>query len=365
LDAQELLERYARRERDFEKAYLVGANLQRANLRDSNFVSACLQGANLQGANLERTDLEEANLHGARLEGVRLNEAHLERANLQGADLERARLQGANFEGAKLEGANLEGARLYEANLEGANFEGALLESAMLRCTHLVGLDLGPFCRARLLHNGNSTVDFSSIVKSVHCPHLKRFLRDTGMPQIFVDYMVDCARSLSPSERFTLMLSTFISYGGPDEEFARRLNKALKDNGVTTFFYPLDAELGQRNSSVMHRKIKEHDRVVLICSEASLTRPGVQTELTEVMDEEARRGSDTCLIPIRLDDYVLSKDFMPKNPDHRDLIVSRVVGDFRGADKDDSKFQEALPRLLDALRKKLEQAAASLDKSGG
>jgi hypothetical protein len=165
------------------------------------------------------------------------------------------------------------------------------------------------------------------------------------------DHVFDRKRSVGASEGSSSMLSTFISYGGPDEAFARQLNQALNDNGVETFFYPLDAELGQRNSSVMHRKIKEHDRVVLICSEASLTRPGVQTELTEVMDEEALRGGDTCLIPIRLDDYVLSEGFMPKNPDHRDLIVTRVVGDFRGADKDESKFKAALPRLVDALRK--------------
>ena len=75
------------------------------------------------------------------------------------------------------------------------------------------------------------------------------------------------------------------------------------------------------------------------------------------MDEEARRGGDTCLIPIRLDDYVLSEEFMPKNPDHRDLIISRVVGDFRGADTDETIFKAAFPRLLDALRKRIAAAA--------
>lgn len=34
-----------------------------------------------------------------------------------------------------------------------------------------------------------------------------------------------------------MMQSVFISFGGPDEAFARKLNEALHSNGVRTFFF--------------------------------------------------------------------------------------------------------------------------------
>jgi hypothetical protein len=34
----------------------------------------------------------------------------------------------------------------------------------------------------------------------------------------------------------------------------------------------VDAKLGQRNAGVMHRGVREHDRIVVVCSKASLTR---------------------------------------------------------------------------------------------
>ena len=55
-----------------------------------------------------------------------------------------------------------------------------------------------------------------------------------------------------------------------------------------------------------------------------------------------------------MDDYVFSDAFRPENPDIKALIVERVVGDFRGANKDDAKLADALPRLVDALRKPAE-----------
>ena len=85
MDTKELLDRYAKGERDFREAYLQGANL----------LWACLQGANLQGANLQQVNLRWANLQGANLRG----------ADLRGADLRWANLRGANLQGANLRAA--------------------------------------------------------------------------------------------------------------------------------------------------------------------------------------------------------------------------------------------------------------------
>jgi uncharacterized protein YjbI with pentapeptide repeats len=77
--------------------------------------SADLSGAYLIGANLSRADLS----------GVTLFEAYLGGANLSAADLSGATLYGASLIAADLSGANLSWAKLYRVNLSRANLSGA------------------------------------------------------------------------------------------------------------------------------------------------------------------------------------------------------------------------------------------------
>ena len=96
------------------RSYLVGVNLEGANLSDAHLERAKFSSAHLERAVFSSTHLEKAEFTDARLEG-----ANLKLACLEGADLTLARLEGAN-----LLGANLEGAHLSWANLESANLEG-------------------------------------------------------------------------------------------------------------------------------------------------------------------------------------------------------------------------------------------------
>src|SRR5262249_18651988 len=160
---------------------------------------------------------------------------------------------------------------LYKANLRGGDLGGAKLSQ-----TFLLGLNLSPLCDASpsALHEGPSIVDYKSILLSLQSPNLKDFLQRTGMPAVFVEYMVDCARSLQ-TDIFKMLQSTFISYGGPDEPFARKLYEALHRNGVTTFFFAEHAEPGKKLHRMMHEGVNRHDRMILVCSRASLDRKGV------------------------------------------------------------------------------------------
>jgi hypothetical protein len=169
------------------------------------------------------------------------------------------------------------------------------------------------------------------------------------LPEVFVEYMVDCALSLQ-TDIFKMLQSTFISYGSPDEPFARKLYEALHRNGVTTFFFPEHAAPGEKLHRMMRKGVNDHDRVILICSKDSLDRKGVLNELEEILAREARDGGGSCVIPIRLDDYVL-KEWKPPNADVAQAVRDRVVADFEGADKDDAKFQAGLLRLIAALKK--------------
>lgn len=364
--AQRLLSLYASGERDFAGVDLSGEKLQNANLHSARLPDAKLAqadlayarlgGANLVGADLRQADLRWANLVGANLAYARLDGANLAGANLSDSYLMNANLSGANLSHSRLCGTHLGGADLRGATLKEAHLRGVLLEEtnvggAILGETELLGIDLAPLVDASpaVVHRGPSHVDYVSISLSIRLPGLKQFLQRTGMPETFVDYNVDCALSLD-TVVFSVFRSTFISYGSPDEELARRLYEALFRNGVTTFFFPEHATPGDKLHRAVKRGINERDRVILICSRTSLDRPGVLFELEEALTREARMQGESLLIPIRLDDYVF-KDWAPKNPDVAQAVRDRVVADFTGADQDEDKFQAGILRLLTALRK--------------
>lgn len=151
---------------------------------------------------------------------------------------------------------------------------------------------------------------------------------------------------------FKMLQSTFISYGGPDTDFAQKLNDALRENGVTTFFFAKDAIPGVMLQRLMKEGVNQHDRVILVCSQASLERPGVLNGIAETLRREARDGGAEYLIPITLDDYVYpGSAWQPKNPGVAQAIRDRVVADFRGAAADPVKFDNGLLRLIAALKK--------------
>jgi hypothetical protein len=169
------------------------------------------------------------------------------------------------------------------------------------------------------------------------------------MPEVFIEYDVSCALSLE-TKVFAMLQSTFISYGSPDEPFARKLYEALHRNGVTTFFFAEHAVPGDKLHRMMRKGVNEHDRVILVCSKASLDRKGVLNEIEETLARESRDGGAAYLIPIRLDDYVFS-EWAPPNPDTAQSVRDRVVADFEGADADPAKFDAGVRKLIAALKK--------------
>jgi uncharacterized protein YjbI with pentapeptide repeats len=100
---------------DASRAFLVGADLNRANL----------QGIYLYQANMRRADLAWADL----------KEAFAYEADFQGTILQNADLRAVDFTGSNLSGANLKGARL-----DGANFENVNLNKTNLGGTSLTAV---------------------------------------------------------------------------------------------------------------------------------------------------------------------------------------------------------------------------------
>lgn len=143
----------------------------------------------------------------------------------------------------------------------------------------------------------------------------------------------------------------FISYGGTDEQAADKINTYLKKHGIKTWFFPEDALPGEKLHRMMHDGINKHERVLCICSEQSLKRPGVLNELERVLEKEAKEGGSNILIPITLDDYVYS-DWAPARADLANQIRTRVIMKVNIAHIDTEETQKQLQKLVKVLSKK-------------
>lgn len=178
--------------------------------------------------------------------------------------------------------------------------------------------------------------DFRNKIKEVISETLKK--RHPGVPHTRKEYLIPSFRSV------------FISYGGPDQEFAENIETALSAHGVNTFLFSKHSVPGEKLHRVMREGVNKYDRVVLICSKQSLDRPGVLNEIEETLQREAREGGESILIPITVDKYVFA-DWAPQRPDIARAIRDRVVADFSKARHNNYAFNQCMERLIEALKK--------------
>jgi uncharacterized protein YjbI with pentapeptide repeats len=255
-----------------------------------------------------------------------------------------ALLRKSRAEMTSFESVFVDGVWFDDVEFRGCSFRGASISDCGFGNTALADISEAPDLTIR-----KCSVDWSSACRSMMSPHLENFLLRTGMPEVFAAYTASSAKSLDPAMLFKLMRSVFISYGGPDAPFARRLRDALQRNGVRTFFFDTDALPGTRLHTVMRDGVNQYDRIVLVCSAASLIRPGVLNEIEQALIREAAGGGESYIVPITVDDFVFRWAPPPDRAYLADEIRSRVVADFANADRDDVVFSAALTRLLKAL----------------
>jgi len=235
--AEELLSRYEAGERDFSYFQLNGANLAGIQLTDVTFFGGSLREANFHSARLAYVQFKAADLTGSCFSSATINGSDLIGTNFQQADLSGADLTGSHLGGADCARANMKSAQFNNVTLANAIFENTALNGAHLFHAHFDDVDVGAFCGTDDLHHGGpSSIDCRTVMKSYLHPGLKTFMTACGVPEIFATYMIDCARAVGEPLLRILMQSTFISYGGPDEAFARKLYLALRSHGVTNLF---------------------------------------------------------------------------------------------------------------------------------
>lgn len=324
---------------DLSNAHLSGANLRNADLSD-----AILSDANLSDANLSGADLSGAYLRGAHLIRANLIRADLRNANLADSDLSYAGLSRADFTESRLLGASLCHAFLANSNLSSANLRGASLFEANLVGTCLCNIDLSETQGLEsAYHLGPSTVGIDTLFKSKgKIPD--EFLRGCGVPEEMIEYH----RSLlgKPIEFY----SCFISYSHADKGFARRLHDQLQARGIRCWHDEHQLRLGDDIYDEVDRGICLWDKVLLCCSEKSLTSWWVNDEIDKALEKERKllkeRGEKVlAIIPLNLDGYLFEWQ------DGRAATLrKRLAADFTGWETDNAKFEEEFERVVKALR---------------
>ncbi len=323
---------------DLRKADLSGADLRGANLFHAN-----LFAANLSGASLTEADLSKANLIGADLIGITLIGADLSKADLSKADLIGAILVGADLKWANLSHANLSEAGLLGADLRKADLSETNLSGASLGGTGFGHTDLSK-CSGleEVWHLGESHLDPGTVLRSGGLP--EAFLRGVGWPERMIEHWSSIA------EQGSQFYSCFISYSHEDKSFARRLHDQLQGKGIRCWLDEHQLLPGDDLKDMIDRGIRIWDKVLLCCSEASLTSWWIDQEIEKAIQKEERlwkeRGEKTlAIIPLNMDGYL----FEGWESGQKSMITRRLAADFVGWELDNAKFEEQLEKVVKAL----------------
>ncbi len=130
-----------------------------------------------------------------------------------------------------------------------------------------------------------------------------------------------------------------------DEESAQRLYADLQARNVRCWKFDENAKWGEPVWGEIDTAIRHYDKLVVICSQHSLESQPAIREIERALQEEDRDHKNV-LFPIRIDDYLFDEWEHPRKAD----VVSKVIGDFRGAN-DLAAYSKAFPLFLDALNR--------------
>ena len=172
---------------------------------------------------------------------------------------------------------------------------------------------------------------------------METFFRGAGVPKELLDALPAIVRDIKYH-------SCFISYGEPDRQFAEKLRGSLLERGVSCWFYPADYTPGVPPEREIKQKIREYEKLVVVCSSEALVREGVLDEI----EEQITLNPDN-IIPVLRDHRWREKTFPVqwKNPNTKAFLDRQAYVDFSYS----SKYDDSLDRLLKGLERTDRQVA--------
>lgn len=327
---------------NLRRALLVGAKLARADLSGANLSEADLTRASLKAANLTKADFRRSNLFKALLAQTDTTDADFQRANFNGADLSKSKLTRASFVEADFTKAELSDAICLGTDFSRAKFQdthGSRLICGWTRwgncdLTQLTGLNTAT-------HHGPSSIGIETWLRS-RGQIAAEFLRGCGLPDDFVVALqaIPCSST-----------SCFVRFSHEDLSFAERIAESLRAVGQVCWLdeipdagrseLPLEAQFDSQQPS----------KVLLLASKSSLTSPWIEGEVGRLIEREQQLKKETSqevklLLPLTLDGFLFGGDAKGK---HDKAIATRVIADFNGWRRNDTKFDEVFPKVLTAL----------------
>jgi hypothetical protein len=257
---------------------------------------------------------------------------------------------GANLRDADLREANLISAELQDVQVAGTDFEGARFGQTAIGNVDLSGannLDLAVHFRpssvsSQTLHL--TAAGLAGMPESARRP-VFRFLTNSGVDE---ELLVTVHSWIGKPIEF---YSSFLSHSSLDKVFARKLYADLRSVGIDCWFDEKQILPGDNILDFVDQGIRIWDKLILVCSEGSLSlRSGwwVEQEIERAMAKErqlrAAGSTVSILVPITLDNYIF---------DHwknrfKASIVDKHVGDFREWQKA-TEYSIAFERLITAL----------------